>query len=198
MAQATTPTPPTRATPGEADAKLADRWGWFAGLGVLYVLLGTFGLLAMGPLALVSVLVIAALLLIGGAVQLLQAWRCPGWRSLFVHVVGAVLYIAAGGLLLANPVLGLVTVTLFIGALILATGLTRIVMALQHRPEEGWTWLALSGVVGVLLGLVILAGLPGNALWVLGLLVAVELIMEGWAMLLMGLTLRRRRRGAAA
>lgn len=191
MSDAATPEPPLKATPTEVDAHLADRWGWFSGLGILYLVLGTFGLLAMGPLSLVSVLVIAALLLIGGALQLLHAWRCPGWRSMIVHVLGAVLYVVAGGLLLANPVLGLVTVTLFIGAVILATGVTRIVMAFQHRPEQGWTWLALSGGVGVLLGLVILAGLPGNALWVLGLLVAVELIMEGWAMLLMGLALKR-------
>lgn len=198
MSEAQTPTPPMTATPAEVDAKLADRWGWFVGLGLLYLVLGTFGLLAMGPLSLVSVLVIAALFLIGGAVQLIQAWRCPGWRSLLVHVLGALLYIVAGGLLLANPVLGLVTVTLFIGAVILATGVTRIVMAFQHRPDQGWTWLALSGVVGVLLGVLILAGLPGNALWVLGLFVAVELIMEGWAMLLMGLALRRWKRQAAA
>jgi len=192
-----TPTPGMKATAAEVNAGLADRWGWFGGLGVLYLVLGTFGLLAMGPLSLVSVLVIAALFVIGGAVQLIHAWRCPGWRSTLVHVLGALLYVAAGGLLLANPIFGLVTVTLFIGAVILATGVTRIVMALQHRPAEGWTWLALSGLVGVVLGVLIVAGLPGNALWLLGLFVAVELIMEGWAMLFMGLALRRWKHEAA-
>ena len=44
----------------------------------------------------------------------------------------------------------------------------------------------------------IVAGLPGNAIWVLGLLVAVELLMEGWSMVLMGLALRRWKRAEQA
>lgn len=198
MNAASTPTPATPATPAEIDAKVADRWGWFLALGILYVLLGTFGLIAVGPLSLASALVIAALFLIGGVVQLVQAFRCSGWRSTAVHVLGAVLYIVAGALLLAQPLIGLVTITLAIGAIIFAAGVTRLVIAFQHRPDEGWTWLAVSGVVGILLGLVILAGLPGNALWVLGLLVAVELLMEGWSMIMMSLALRRWKRTAAA
>ena len=203
MSAASTPTPTplkpgTPATPAELDAHLADRWGWFVGLGVLYVVLGTFGLVAVGPLSLASALLIAVLFLVGGVGQLIQAFRCAGWRSTAVHVAGAILYVVAGGMLLAQPLVGLVTITLVIGAIILAAGITRVVIALQHRPDEGWTWLAVSGVVGVLLGLMILAGLPGNALWVLGLLVAVELLMEGWSMVLMGLALRRWKRTAAA
>jgi uncharacterized membrane protein HdeD (DUF308 family) len=199
MNAASAPTPSASpATPAEIDARLADRWGWFVALGVLYVVLGTFGLIAVGPLSLASALLIAVLFIIGGVGQLIQAFRCAGWRSTAVHVLGAILYVVAGGLLLAQPLVGLVTITLVIGAIIFAAGVTRIVIAFQHRPDPGWTWLAVSGVVGVLLGLVILAGLPGNALWVLGLLVAVELLMEGWSMVLMGFALRRWKRTAAA
>lgn len=198
MNAASAPEPPMKATPAEVDARLADRWGWFLALGVLYLVLGTFGLLAMGPLALASALVIAVLFLLGGVLQIGHAFRCQGWRGSLAHIAGAVLYLVAGALLLAQPFFGLVTITLVIGAVIFATGVTRIVIGIQHRPDQGWTWLALSGVVGVLLGLVILAGLPGNALWVLGLLVAVELLMEGWSMLLMGFALRRWKREATA
>lgn len=196
---ATTPShPPAKLTPGEIDTALADRWGWFIGLGVLFVLLGLVGLAAIGPLSLASALTIAVLFLVGGVLQIGHAFRCKGWRSTASHVAGAVLYLIAGALLLAQPILGLVTITLFIGAIILATGIMRVVIGFQHRPDQGWIWLVLSGVIGVLLGLLILAGLPGNALWVLGLFVALELLMEGWSMILMGVALRRRRHTAAA
>ena len=194
-----TPSPPLEPTRGEIDAALADRWRWFLALGVLYLVLGGVGLAAIGLLSLASVVMIAALFLVGGVGQLVHAFRCPGWRSTVVHVLGAALYVVAGGLLLAQPLVGLVTLTLVVGAIIFATGVTRIVIGVQHRPAQGWIWLVLSGVIGVLLGVLILAGLPGNAIWVLGLFVAIELLMEGWSMVLMGLALRRwKRREAAA
>ncbi|MFP4126254.1 MAG: DUF308 domain-containing protein [Alphaproteobacteria bacterium] len=90
------------------------------------------------------------------------------------------------------------TIALVIGAIILAAAITRRVVAFPHCRDGGWTWLAVSGVVGVLMGLLILADLPGNALWVLGLLVAVGLLMEGGSMVQMGFALRRRTRTAAA
>lgn len=198
MATSTTPAPKIPATQQEMDDKLPDRWGWFLGLGILFVLLGTVGLLMMGPLSLVSVLYIAALFLVGGVFQVIHAFRVKCWRSTASHVAGAVLYLIAGGLLLAQPLIGLVTLTLFLGAIILGAGIMRIVIGFQHRPDPGWIWLALSGVIGVGLGLLILAGLPGNAIWVLGLFVAVELLMEGWSMVMMGLALKRWKRDEAA
>ena len=189
---------PIEPTRGEIDAKLAERWPWFVALGVLYLVLAGVGLGAIGLLSLVSVVMIAGLFLVGGVGQLIHAFRCPGWRSTVLHVLGAALYVVAGAMLLARPVFGLVTLTLVVGAIIFATGITRIVIGAQHRPGQGWTWLVLSGVIGVLLGLLILAGLPGNAIWVLGLLVAIELLMEGWSMVLMGLSLRRWKQREAA
>jgi uncharacterized membrane protein HdeD (DUF308 family) len=185
-------------TPAEVDAKLADRWGWFMALGALFVVLGTIGLAMVGLLSVVSVVYIAALLAVGGIFQLVHAFRCKGWRGTASHVAGGALYVVAAVLLLAQPIIGLVTITFLIGAVIFATGITRLVIAFQHRPEEGWLWLAVSGAVGVLLALLILAGLPGNAIWVLGLLVAIEIIMEGWSMILMGTALRRWKRAGAA
>jgi uncharacterized membrane protein HdeD (DUF308 family) len=189
---------PIEPTRGEIDAKLAERWPWFVALGVLYMLLAGVGLGAIGLLSLVSVVMIAALFLVGGVGQLIHAFRCPGWRSTVLHVLGAALYVVAGAMLLAQPVFGLVTLTLVVGAIIFATGITRIVIGAQHRPGQGWTWLVLSGLIGVVLGLLILAGLPGNAIWVLGLFVAIELLMEGWSMVLMGLALRRWKQREAA
>jgi uncharacterized membrane protein HdeD (DUF308 family) len=185
-------------TPAEVDAKLADRWGWFMGLGALFVVLGTIGLAMVGLLSVVSVVYIAALLGVGGIFQLIHAFRCQGWRGTASHIAGGVLYLVAAVLLLAQPIIGLVTITFLLGAVILATGIMRLVIAFQHRPEQGWTWLALTGVVGILLGLLILAGLPGNAIWILGLFVAIEIIMEGWSMILLGSALRRWKRAGAA
>ncbi len=183
--------PAVSATPEEISEKLADRWGWFIALGIIFVILGTIGLGMVGFLSVVSVIYIAALLLIGGAVQIFHAFRERAWRSSLLHIAGAVLYIIAGVLLVLQPGVGLLTITLVVGLAIGAVGATRIIIGFQHRPDPGWGWLTFSGVVGVLLGLLIILGWPSNAIWVLGLLVAIELLMEGWGMVLMGFALRR-------
>ncbi len=193
----TSPAPTLVPTPAESAAHVADNWGWFLALGVLFILLGGAGLAMVGYLSVLSVVYIAALLLAGGVLQFVHAFRVQGWRGAATHVAGAVLYIVAGALLLAQPLVGLVSLTLVLGTVIIVTGVGRIVIALQHRPDRGWVALALSGVVGILLGVLIIAGLPSSALWVLGLFVAIELLMAGWGMVMAALVLRRVKRERA-
>ncbi|MEO1090388.1 MAG: DUF308 domain-containing protein [Pseudomonadota bacterium] len=179
------------ATPTELTTKLIDRWGWFVGLGLLLVVLGTVGLGMTGVLTIVTVIWFGLLLVVGGVAQLIHAFRCQGWRSTLANGAIAVLYLAAGVVLLIDPVMASASLTLVLGALILAAGAVRIGIAVQHWRDPGWVWLLVSGGVGVVLGLVILSALHEGALWIIGLMIAIELIMDGWGMVIMGLALRR-------
>lgn len=60
-------------------------------------------------------------------------------------------------------------------------GVGRIVMAIQARGARSWVVLLLTGGLAVLLGLMIAVRWPVSGLWVIGLFVAIELIVQGWA-----------------
>jgi uncharacterized membrane protein HdeD (DUF308 family) len=67
-----------------------------------------------------------------------------------------------------------------------------IMYALEHRnaPSGRWGWMLASGILDVFLGLLLLIGLPGTALWALGLLVGINMLFGGWALILMALHAR--------
>ena len=54
-------------------------------------------------------------------------------------------------------------------------------MAYRHRPEQGWGWLMVNGIVTGTLGILLILGLPGTALWAIGLLMGLNFLMTGIA-----------------
>jgi uncharacterized membrane protein HdeD (DUF308 family) len=113
----------------------------------------------------------------------------PGfWWSL----ISAVLAIAAGLILLAMPVQGTLTLTIVVGAYFLAEGVATIMYALEHRRElsERWSWLLVAGIMDLLIAAIIITGLPGSALWAIGLLVGINLLFGGSSLIGMALAAR--------
>jgi uncharacterized membrane protein HdeD (DUF308 family) len=170
---------------------LSRNWGWLLAFGILSILLGTIGLGMTFGLTLVSVVFFGALLIVGGTLQVVDAFKCLGWKGTLWHVLIGVLYIAGGLLIVIDPVLASATLTLALAAILIAVGVTRIIMAIQHRAESGWIWLALSGLVSGVLGVMIITQWPVSGMWVIGLFVAIELIFNGWAYLFIALAARR-------
>ena len=86
----------------------------------------------------------------------------------------------------------LLAFTLVLAGILIAVGLVRIIMAFQLRPAAaGWFWVALSGLVSIVLGGMILGQWPESGMWVIGLFVAIELIFNGWSYLFMALDARK-------
>ena len=170
---------------------LKKNWGWLLALGILSVLLGTAGLGMTFGLTLASVQLFGILLVVGGVFQLFDAFKCKGWRSTIWHVLIALLYVAAGILMLVDPLLGSATLTLAIAWILIAVGIMRGIMAFQLRPASGWYWALISGIVSIALGGMIIAEWPASGLWVIGLFVAIELILNGWSYVFVALAARR-------
>jgi uncharacterized membrane protein HdeD (DUF308 family) len=88
---------------------------------------------------------------------------------------------------------GALTLTIVVGAYFLAEGVTTIMYALEHRRElsERWSWLLAAGLMDILVAAVIIAGLPGSALWAVGLLAGINLLFGGAALIGMALAARK-------
>ena len=66
----------------------------------------------------------------------------------------------------------------WLGLVLAVSGFVRILIGISHWREAGWIML-LSGVFGIVAGIIILTGFPATGLWVLGFLLGVDLISHG-------------------
>jgi len=176
----------------EALSALQASWGWFVALGVVMLILGflAFGHIFVATIA--SVIFIGALMALAGVGQLVHAWRVKQTPGFIFWSISGLFYLIAGLFALFSPVQGASLITLLFGAMLIAVGALRIWLWFNNRGQRGWGWLGLSGVLTLLVGLLIAANWPGNSVWVLGLLLAIDLLFQGWSALLLGLVLRQR------
>jgi uncharacterized membrane protein HdeD (DUF308 family) len=175
-------------------AKLRKHSTWFIVYGVLLVVLGIVAILLPGLATLAVELMVGWLLLFGGAVGLVavisSGRSAPGF---WWELITAIATILAGLVLLVLPLAGMLTLTVILAAYLLVSGGAQIIEAFQYRKEipRAWPWMLVSGLVNVVLGLIIMFGLPGTAIWVLGLLVGINLVMTGAAVIAAAVCVRR-------
>ncbi len=178
--------------------ELGRNWGWLLAVGILSVILGTVGLGMTWMLTLASVVYFGVLLIVIGVAQLLQTFKAAGWRSTFLQILIGLLYLAAGIMVVSRPLLASLTLTWALGFALIVVGVMRIVVGVQHRGTSGWGGGLVGGIITLLLGLLILARWPSDALWVIGLFLAIELIVNGYTQILVALAARRVRRPVPA
>ncbi len=171
---------------------VGHHWVLFLCEGIALVILGIIAILAPTLASLAATIFFGWILLLSGAIGLiatLRARHAPGFGwSLASAIVG----IAAGAVLLGRPVQGVLSLTAVLIAFLFLEGIVSILYALEHRRglSGRWGWMLASGVLDIVLGAILLAGLPGTALWALGVIVGINLIFGGWALILMALSAR--------
>lgn len=170
---------------------LRAHWGWFVAIGIVLVVLGAIALIHALAATLVSVIFIGTLMLIGAIGQLIQAWRVKNWRGFILWSISGLLYAVAGIVAIVNPFMGAALLTLLLGATLIGAGAFRLWVWFNNRGQQGWGWLAFSGLVTFATGLLIAIGWPANSLWILGLLLGFDLLFQGWSLLLAGIALRK-------
>jgi len=178
---------------GSEIAPLRAKWGWIVALGIVYIVAGFVALGSIVMATVVSVLVVGIMMIVAGVAEVINAFQIKSWGKFLLWALLGVLYIVAGFVTWDNPLFAAVLLTLVLGASLVASGIMRIVLAFYMKAEMPWIWVALSGVITLLLGLLILARWPINSIYILGLFLGVDLIMAGASWLGLGLGLRRGR-----
>jgi uncharacterized membrane protein HdeD (DUF308 family) len=176
-----------------ASAALHEHWVLFLVEGVVLLVLGATAVV-LPPIATLAVTILFGwLFLVSGIVGLVTSFwmrHAPGfWWS----VLSAVLGIVVGGMLLGSPLTGAFSLTLVLIAFFLIEGAVSIMFALDHKRELSgqWGWMLMSGIVDLALAVMIFAGLPSTAVWAVGLLVGVNMIFGGTALIAMALHARK-------
>ncbi|WP_024577835.1 MULTISPECIES: HdeD family acid-resistance protein [unclassified Afipia] len=164
-------------------------WKAFLIEGIVLVILG-MAAIAIPLLASIAVTIFLGwLFLISGAVGLYLTFTTRDMPGFWWSLLSAALALAAGLILIVQPVAGTLTLTLVVSAYFIAEGITTIMYALAHRKEFSgrWGWLLVSGLVDLVVAALIIAGLPGSAAWAIGLLVGINLVFGGTSLIGMAL-----------
>jgi len=171
---------------------LHKHWLLFLVEGVVLLVLGAVAI-AIPPFAtLAATVVFGWLFLFSGVVGLVMTFYMRAAPGFWWSLISAALGVLVGGMLLARPVTGALSLTLVLIAFFIIEGVVTIMFALDHKRELSgkWGWMAASGVVDLLLGAMIFAGLPSSAAWAVGLLVGINMVFGGVALIAMALHAR--------
>jgi len=175
---------------------IRGQWVWLMTLGIVLIVVGTLAIGAPFIASLATALTIGALLLVGGAAQLVGAFWTRDWSGFFLMFLMGVLYIVVGLLFLERPVDALEALTLLLACSLIVSGIFRIVGSLMSRFPQ-WGWVLVGGVINLLLGILIWRQWPVTGLWVIGLFVGIDMIFNGWTWIMLALRLKSLPRASA-
>ena len=161
---------------------LARSWKALMFIGVAAIVLGCIAILVPAVASVGTAIFIGWVLLIVGAFLVAGAFSAHSVGTLLWRMLWAVLTVIVGLWLIIEPHNGTLTLTLVLGIYFLLMGLTRITVAFIGRGQPNAGWVGLSGVCGLLIGILVLAKFPSSADWAIGLLVGIDLIFAGWTL----------------
>ncbi len=152
-------------------------------IGIVAIIIGCLAILLPELFSLGAAVFIGCVLVIVSAALTAAAFAAHGVGSLLARLAWAVLTFVVGLWLILEPHNGTLTLTLVLGIYFLLMGLTRIVVAFLGRGQPNAGWVGLSGVCGLIIGILVLVKFPSSADWAIGLLVGIDLIFLGWMLI---------------
>jgi uncharacterized membrane protein HdeD (DUF308 family) len=166
----------------EVREALGRSWRALMAVGILAIFVGCIAILVPAVASVGTAIFIGWILLAAGAFLTAAAFSAHSVGSLVLRLAWAVLTVIVGVWLIVEPHNGTLTLTLVLGIYFFFMGLTRIAVAFIARGRPNAGLVAISGVAGLLIGILVLAKFPSSADWAIGLLVGIDLIFAGWTL----------------
>jgi uncharacterized membrane protein HdeD (DUF308 family) len=165
---------------------LQTHWRLLLFQGAIMVLLGILAFAAPVAATIAVDIFVGWLFLVSGVVGLVAVFSSKDIPAFLWSLITAALSVTAGVLLIWKPVEGALTLTLLLTALFVTEGVFQIAASVAYRHVAGGSagWMLVSGLADLLLVALIILGWPMTAAWTLGVLVAVNLITSGWAIVM--------------
>lgn len=159
-------------------------------LGVIYVLAGLVALSSVAFAASVTVLMVGAMMVVGGLAEMISAFRVkPLSKAVLWGLIG-ILYVVAGLLAFQNPALTAKLLTLLLGLSLTASGIAKVVFAATLKAGPSRMVMMPSALLTIVIGAIILMAWPVASLLVLAVFLGVDLISAGVGWITVGLGLK--------
>lgn len=166
--------------------QLKENSGWYLALGIGLVILGTLATFYAWTTTLFSVVYLGFLLIILGIFEGTQSLKISEWSNSFLHLFLGVLYTIAGLYMVWDPGINALSLTLLLSIFFVVSGILKIIFAIINEIPHKF-WLALNGILTLILGIIIWQQWPISGLWAIGLLVGIDILFTGWALIMLSL-----------
>jgi len=160
-------------------------------LGIVLIALGVGAVLAPAVAGSALVIVIGLILLIAGIVPIVRELKAEASMEKAVGLTLGIITALTGIAVIGHPLFGLAFLTLLLVIYFVAEGVSKIVASFRYKPASGWKWLLASGVLSLVLGLLIWKQWPVSGLWAVGVLVGVNLLGTGLALVTLASTMNK-------
>jgi uncharacterized membrane protein HdeD (DUF308 family) len=174
----------------KVSSEVIRNWGWLLAFGIGLVILGILAVFRAAKATVVSMVFFGWLLIFAAIIEIILAFMVGTWSGFFLHLLVGILFGVIGFLLLKKPVASAEAITMVMAVLFIVLGVYQIIAPLVvHLQGSGW-WV-LDGIVTAVLGILILAQWPVSGLWVIGLFIGIDLILNGFTLSMFALALHK-------
>ena len=183
------PTPSSR--PYNHDAPIEEQpkwpWLWFVVFGLSFATLGCLALGHLNAASMISTFIIGVIMLIGGSLGIGHAISV--WHQDRAHfwAISGLFYLLSGTLIFIEPLIALRWLTLIFAVSLAVSGASRLMVG----ARLGNSPVLISGTASIIAAIVVGLNWPNDSLWVIGLVVAIDLVVQGIALLCAGFALKR-------
>ena len=164
-------------------------WQLFLIQGVIMTILGVLAVIWPQISTVAVDVYVGWLFLLSGVVGLATMFLAQDVQAFLWSLLTAALSLFVGIVLLWHPVEGAVSLTLVLIAFFIVEGIFQIAASVSYRDvfPDSWGWLLASGIADLILAALIIKGWPSTAGWALGLIVGVNLVTSGAAIIMVAL-----------
>lgn len=177
---------------GPAGTDEGGSWAWFLFLGIIFVVGGSVAILLPMVSTFAVSLIFGATLVVTGIVRVIQAFGSRKWRGFFLNLLLGLIHLIGGVFIWFNPVAGALLITVMLAVVLAAQGVAEVILAFRVRPEGGWGWLLVSGIVALIASIWLILRIPVAGMFLPGVILGIALLFEGWAFIAIALNARRR------
>lgn len=170
---------------------LKKNWWLLLFIGVVYIIAG---FVAVGhPVVSTYAVefVLGIILIVGGGISIVGSFFSGDLKRFIFILISGVLYLVVGYFLLKNPLGGVLTLTLLLAAFLFVEGIFKLINAYQMKPAPNWGWLLVSGIASVILGVMIYSEFPATSTYIIGLLVGIYFLINGFSMVMFSFALKK-------
>ena len=166
------------------DAALGKGATFPMGWAIFLIIVGFFALALPFEAGIAIAIVVAVLVILAGIAHLAATFAARTTGGFFWRLLVGCAYLIAGVYLLVNPKLSLVSLTLALAVLFFVEGIFHLVAYFQIRSAPGSGWILFDGIVTLILAVMIWRSWPASAVWALGTIVGINLLMSGFTRLM--------------
>jgi uncharacterized membrane protein HdeD (DUF308 family) len=163
----------------------------FLMMGILLLVLGILAIAYAKWATVFTIELLGVFLILGGIVHLVNAFQGRGWKGISLSTLLGVLYFVMGVICIYKPLEAASGITLLLGAFFFIGGLYRMISSITARFQFAGLWF-LNGLIAFILGILIITEWPIGSLWIIGVFVGIDMILNGLSWIGISLALKKK------